>query len=278
MFSRMTAEEYSLLREYIVKHCDIPVEAGREDFLAARLSELVLEADFSSFADFQRKATGEEGRRLRDRIVDLMTSKETYWFRDTGAWDFLREVEAPRLFELAARGKKLRVWSAACSTGQEAYSLAILLAEEAEKQDRRDLLQAFEIIATDISSAALFVAISGRYDKLEMEHGLTPEQKERFFTWDGRFSALNEQERNRVRFRKFNLQDSFSRLGEFDLVLTRYVIHGYTDRFKRELARKTAGVLHPGGVLLLGATENLRGLTGDFNLKTHSGTIYYQRK
>lgn len=275
---KITEPEYILMKKYIEEHCGIHLAEGKEYLIESRLTDIVAETGCSSFQEFHFKARLDSTGKYRDRIVDAMTTNETLWFRDESAWTFLRESAVPFLLDQAASGCEVRVWSSAVSTGQEAYSLLMLLDEEAKARAAPYLLNNIEILATDISSAALFLAISARYDSIAINRGLPPDKKEKYFTQEGDVWIFDQELKKRVQFKRFNLQNSFTPLGSFDLILCRYVIIYFSDTFKRELFAKLAGVLKPEAKLLLGATESLRGFSNDFNISYYKNAVINTRR
>ncbi len=270
---KITEPEYILMRKYIEEHCGIHLAEGKEYLIESRLTDLVMESGCASFQEFHLKARLDATGKFRDRIVDAMTTNETMWFRDDSAWQYLREVAAPRLLDAAVNAGGARVWSAAASTGQEAYSLLMLLDAAVKAVNKPYLLDRIEILGTDISSAALFLAKSARYDAVAMDRGLPPDKKMKYFTQTGNVWTFDPELKKRVQFKKFNLQNSFTPLGRFDLILCRYVAIYFSDAFKRELFEKLAGVLNPGGALLLGATESLRGFSDAFDIGYYKNAI-----
>jgi chemotaxis protein methyltransferase CheR len=274
---KLAGGEFDLLKGFIEKHCGIHLEAGKESLIEARLSGMAGETGCRSFYDFYQKAQADVTGKLRTRIVEAMTTNETFFFRDDNLWTYMKEVAVPELLRKAA-GSMVRVWSAASSTGQEAYSVAMLFDELARAQGTPTLTRNLEIIGTDISSAALFLAIAGRYSTVAVQRGLTEERRSRYFTASGSVWALSDEIKSRAKFRRFNIMDSLAPLGTFDLVLCRYVAIYFEDNFKKFLFHRIAGVLKPGCPLLLGATETLRGLSDEFATTVHKNCTVYQRK
>ncbi|MBF0102015.1 MAG: protein-glutamate O-methyltransferase CheR [Desulfobacterales bacterium] len=267
---KITENEYLLMSKYIEENCGIHLSKGKEYLIESRLVDLLEEYACDSFQQFYFKAKADTLGKLRDRIIDAMTTNETLWFRDDTTWKYIKEVAVPALLDKAERSGNVRIWSAASSTGQEAYSLLMTLDEEAKKRGKPDLLNRITIIGTDISTSALFIAISGRYDSMAVSRGLPLDKKNKYFTKDGNVWVFNQELKKRVQFQKFNLLNSLSSLGSFDMVLCRYVIIYFSDAVKKELFRKIATTLISKGILLLGASENLRGFTDAFE------TIYYK--
>lgn len=276
---KITEPEYILMKKYIEEHCGIYLEKDKEYLIESRLADLLVETKCNSFQEFHLKARTEDHTgELRDRIVDAMTTNETSWFRDKNAWEYLKEEAVPMLLRLAAETGRASVWSAAASTGQEAYSLVMLLDEAAKERGQPSLLDKIEIIGTDISSSALNTAISGQYDNIAMNRGLIEEMREKYFHKSGNAWRFDPELKKRVRFEKFNLQNDFIFPDNFDLILCRYVSIYFSDTFKQELFSKMAKVLKPGGILLLGATESLREFSVDFDIFYYKSAVINSRK
>ncbi len=275
---KITEPEYRLMKKYIEQNCGIHLEDGKEYLIESRLSDLVAETQCNSFQEFHLKARTDSNGKLRERIIDAMTTNETLWFRDESAWAYLKEVAVPSLLDKAGRAGRARVWSAAASTGQEAYSLLMLIADEAKKRGTPSLLDKIEILGTDISSSALFLAISARYDSIAMGRGMSEDKRQKYFTQNGNIWVFDQELKKKVHFKRFNLQSSFAAIGVFDLVMCRYVSIYFSTDFKRELFEKIAGVLTPGGVLLLGASESLRDLSDKFEVFYHNKAVINIKK
>ncbi len=266
------------MRTYIEEHCGIHLEQDKEYLIESRLSDLAAESGCRSFQEFHLKARTDYTGRLKERIIDAITTNETFWFRDKSLWDYLEQAAVPELIEKITRTGKARIWSSAVSTGQEIYSLMMLLDRTLQERGLTSFLNRFEIFASDISSAALETAMAGRYDAIAMDRGLSPDKRERYFTVHGRHWEFDPDLRRRVRFKKFNLQNSFLCFTPFDLILCRYVSIYFSAPFKRKLFSKMASVLTPGGVLVLGATESLREFSSDFDISYFNSAVINTRK
>lgn len=274
---KLAGTEFELLKGFVEKNCGIHLDPGKEYLIETRLTDIAIDQGCKTFSEFYQKALADTTGKLRGRIVDAMTTNETYFFRDDNLWNYLREEAAPELVRKASLGP-VRIWSAASSTGQEAYSLAMLLDETARAKGTPNVMRNVEIVGTDISSAALFLAISGRYDSLAIRRGLSDERRSRYFREDGSVWVLSDEIKSRAKFRRFNLMDSLAPLGQFDLVLCRYVAIYFQEDFKKALFQRIAGTLKPGNPLLLGATETLRGLSDEFDVQIHKNCTVFVRK
>jgi len=270
--------EYLLMKKYIEENCGIYLEKGKEYLIESRLSDLAIQNGCDSFQEFHAKAKKDFGGKLRDQIVDAMTTNETLWFRDDSVWEYLKKILIPKIVNSVVETGKVRIWSAASSTGQEAYSLAMLIDEEAKSRGLSSIMSNVEILATDISSSALFLAKMGRYDSIAIKRGLPPDKKEKYFTKSGNVWCFDQDLKKRVQFKKFNLQNSFVSLGTFNLILCRYVMIYFSPLFKKEIFKKIAGALKPKGILLLGASETLRDFSDDFDISYYKNALINTKK
>jgi len=277
----ISTEEFNLLRNFILKHSEIEVKPEKTYLIESRLSRMMVELGASNFKEFYDNAQKDTSGKLRERIIDAMTTNETFWFRDAKPWALMRETIFPALIQASKMkpGGKIRIWSAACSTGQEPYSLAMVIDDVLSSGKFPGVrLEQFEIIATDISPSVLFLANSGRYNQLAMSRGLPESYKHKYFTQQGKIWVVNQQLKSRITFKKFNLQEHPSVLGKFDYVLCRNVAIYFTDQFKRELFRRIHGILNPPGFFLLGSSESLVGYSTEFEMVEAQNAIYYKKK
>ncbi len=277
----ISQEEFKLIRDYIKDHCGIAVGDEKLYLIESRLTFLVVESGCNSFREFYLKAVSNPLNGLRDKIVDAITTNETLWFRDQAPWVTFREALLPEFLGYLARGYKrsIRIWSAGCSTGQEPYSLAMLIDEALRERPGRDIgPERFEIMATDISPTALFMAIAGRYDQIAMSRGMTERYRDRYFTQHGRVWELDPAMRGRVSFKQLNLQNSFGALGTFDFIMCRNVAIYFSDVFKRDLFARFAGALSPGGYFMLGTAESLTGYSDKFEMLEYKRGVYHRLK
>jgi chemotaxis protein methyltransferase CheR len=172
----------------------------------------------------------------------------------------------------------LRIWSAACSSGQEAYSIAMTLLDYKEKNPRA-LAGGFEIIATDISSDVLEVGTQGKYDKMSIGRGLPSAKQSKYFTThvDGSVTALPKL-RHCVKFKKLNLLSNYITLGSFDIVFCRNVLIYFSPQNKQKILQQIAATLVPNGSLLLGASESVASVSDLFTMQKTSYGLYYTKR
>jgi chemotaxis protein methyltransferase CheR len=198
-----------------------------------------------------------------------MTTNETYFFRDPAHYEAIRTVLLPRLKEDRRDMKKLRFWSAAASTGQEAYSLAMLLLQEGFSDWN------IEILGTDFSSQVLERARSGRYQQIEVNRGLPAALLVKHFRRSGVEWQLSEPVRRMARFETIDLRKSMRALGPFDLVFCRNVMIYFDTETKKNILKELHGTLFRGGWLLLGGAETAFGVEEWFGRQTVGGVIVY---
>jgi chemotaxis protein methyltransferase CheR len=273
-------QEFELLRTLIQSWCGIALEDSKMYLVESRLREVVIETGCATFGDFYQKAC-KSGPALRDRIIDDMTTNETSWFRDGPFWETVRQVIIPDALEAArAEGRpRIAIWSAACSTGQEPYTIGILLREmERARELRGYRAESFDILATDISGAALSIAEAGRYDPISMHRGLDLMNRERWFEKSGRVSCLRDEVKKLVHFKRTNLLDPFGALGPFDVVFMRNVLIYFSGACKHSILAKTRRVIQPEGALVAGATETPELYSNEFDVVRHARSTFYRVK
>ena len=277
MPDNITSNEFKLLRDLIENACGIALGEEKAYLIETRLVGLMTETGCDDYGTFYRMVAKDPDHKLRDKIVDAMTTNETLWFRDGHPFTILRDQLLPPLGAELATGNRfrIRIWSGASSTGQEAYSIAMTIHEfcAANPGLRPDQ---FEIMASDISPSALFLAKNGRYDDAALSRGLSDERRTRFFHPEGRVWVVNDELKRMVTFRKFNLQDPLESLGHFDIVFLRYVAIYFSDPLKRQIYQGIANLLAPDGHLIISAVESLRGISENYSQLTHGAGSYYR--
>jgi len=280
--TNLTSKEFQLMRDYIEKECGMDLGRDKAYLIESRLSGILAESGLSSFEELYYKLRSQKDKEMNEKVIDAITTHETFWFRDKTPWKILEEVLLP-IYIAEIREKKrskVRIWSAGCSTGQEPYSTAMSIDNYLERHRIKDIsLDHFEILATDISNIVLDIARAGKYDSISVMRGLDDEYKNKYFTNEGRKWILSKEIRDKVEFRQFNLQNSFTSLGKFDIVFCRYVLIYFSSQLKKEVFQKISGVLNrPGGVLFLGNSEVFTDYEDNFVRMQHQGGVYYMVK
>ncbi|AUL94897.1 protein-glutamate O-methyltransferase [Vibrio vulnificus] len=264
-------QEYRDFSRFLESQCGIVLGDSKQYLVRSRLSPLVTKFKLASLSDLLRDVVTGRNRELRVAAVDAMTTNETLWFRDTYPFTVLAEKLLP---EVAASRRPIKIWSAASSSGQEPYSMAMTVLET--QQRKPGMLTSVAITATDISASMLDMCRAGVYDNLALGRGLSPERRRTFFedTGDGRMKVKDNVKRL-VNFRPQNLMDSYALLGKFDIIFCRNVLIYFSPDMKSKVLNQMANSLNPGGYLLLGASESLTGLTDRFEMvRCNPGIIY----
>jgi chemotaxis protein methyltransferase CheR len=276
---KITPEEIKLVTKYIYEISGIYLDESKKYLLETRLNGVAEEQGCSNFQDFLKKAKTDVSKSIERKIIDAISTNETLFFRDTGPFQLLQHKIFPELID--ARTPKspqlktnLKVWSAASSTGQELYSVAIVLQELLGDMSKYSI----KLLGTDISDAAVAQASSGKFNKFEIERGLARDKLTKYFAMAGQTWKINDHIRAMVNFRKFNLMTPFTGLGKFDIVLCRNVAIYFTLEDRKKLFNKIADVLEPDGYLIIGSTESLTGICPRFIPKRHLRSIFYQLK
>ena len=268
-----TATDISDLRVligYIREVSGIALGDEKRYLLERRLGAVLRETGSPSFATLTQRARDDASGQLRWQILDAITTQETSFFRDPKTFEWVKQRWLPGL-RRSGQGR-FDVWSAACSTGQEPYSLAMTLMEVWPESEQPKL----HIVATDLSRAALAQAEEGRYSEAEARRGLTPAHLARFFARDGSTWQATAALRERVRYRRLNLQRSWEGMGTFDLVLIRNVLIYFDLDTRRAVLNRMVDRLRPGGTLFLGATEPMpEGVA--LARKEELGVVFYTR-
>jgi chemotaxis protein methyltransferase CheR len=220
---------------------------------------------------------------LQDQVVEAITTAETSFFRDRHPFEAFRHHILPRLAE-AARGRpegaapRVRLWCVGCSTGQEPYSLAMLLADYRQSHRARGArADDFRILASDISARVLAAAAAGEYDARALARGLTPAQVARYFRPQGERWVVRDEVRRLVEFRRVNLAQPLAGLGPFDAVFCRNVLIYFDEATRRRVCGQLDALLNAGGWLVLGAAENLYGICDRFESVQLGDTLVYRK-
>ncbi|MEF1283111.1 protein-glutamate O-methyltransferase [Vibrio sp. M250220] len=264
-------QEYRDFSRFLELQCGIVLGDSKQYLVRSRLSPLVTKFKLASLSDLLRDVVTGRNRELRVAAVDAMTTNETLWFRDTYPFEVLANKLLP---EVAANKRPIKIWSAASSSGQEPYSMAMTIIET--QQRKPGMLPSVAITATDISASMLDMCRAGVYDNLALGRGLSPERRRTFFedAGDGRMKVKDNVKRL-VNFRPQNLMDSYALLGKFDIIFCRNVLIYFSPEMKSQVLNQMANSLNPGGYLLLGASESLTGLTDRFEMvRCNPGIIY----
>ncbi len=269
--------DFELFRDYLEKHSGILLGDNKQYLVTSRLRKIMEAENIPSLSELVKRMKAQPRSGLQQQVVDAMTTNETLWFRDSYPFEVMKNKVLPELVQKYP-GQRLRVWSAACSSGQEPFSLAMML-DEFERTNLGQLRGGVQIVATDLSASMLETCRTGEYDALSMGRGLSMERQQRFFEkLEGGRWRLKAPIRQRVEFRPLNLLESYALLGKFDVVFCRNVLIYFSAEVKKDILRRIHGTLKPGGYLFLGASEALNGLPELYTMVQCSPGIIYQAK
>ena len=274
-------EEFQMARDFLQSRCGLFLGDNKKYLVQTRLDRLLRENGLDSYAGLIRLAERDSGGELLEKIIDKMTTHETFWFRDGYPFTILEELILPELLNREKKGP-LRIWSCAASTGQEPYSIAMMVMEFCRKNqamiDNRQLtIGNFEILATDISPAAIEASSKGRYDSFDIARGLSEVLLHRYFKKDGNAWEVREELKKMVHFRSFNLQKTFGHHGKFDVIFCRNVMIYFSVDFKKELMAKFKDSLHDRGFLFLGMSESPFGISNAFESVVHKNGVVFRK-
>ncbi|HSF26407.1 MAG TPA: CheR family methyltransferase [Actinomycetes bacterium] len=267
----LSCAAFDYVRQVVYADSAIVLEPGKEYLVESRLVPLARARGNPDVTVFVAAAQRSGDREVRRLIVEALTTNETSWFRDAILWTGLREHVLPALARTRAVGRRLSVWSAACSSGQETYSLAMMLADQLPGTD-----WSLDLLGTDLSEQMLARARSGRYSQLEINRGLPAPMLVRHFVREGTDWLISPALRERVTFRQLNLATAFPPLPRFDLVLLRNVLIYLDAETKRAILRRVRSVMVPDGYLVLGAAETTIGLDESWVREDIGGTAVYR--
>ncbi|MDD9939484.1 MAG: protein-glutamate O-methyltransferase CheR [Myxococcales bacterium] len=270
---RMTAEEFRLLREFINEHSGIKIGEELRPIVERRLGERVVALRIGSFREYYHFLCYHPRRHTElERTMEILTTNETYFFREWSQLRAFRSQVLPSLKEAASVRKSLTVWSAGCSSGEEVYSLAILIEESG-------LFDGWEVrvFGNDISRKVLQVARAGTYR--ESSFRAMPEGYERFFTRTPEGRVVHPRIRSMCVFGHFNLLDQarVAIVGQVDAIFCRNVLIYFDKESRRRLIESFYERLHPGGYLMLGHSESLLHASTAFQLAHLHGDLAYRK-
>ena len=277
MTATITREEMPVWTRYIKEICGIHLDESKGYLVETRLGGLLTEVGASNFSELFYKARADASSKLRGKIIEAITTNETSFFRDTSPFELLRHKLIPDIIDRRNRNGAripIRIWSAACSTGQEAYSTGIVLKELLGDLNRYDI----RILGTDISNKVVAQASYGEYNRLELERGLPQDALVRHFTASGDRWKVRDEIRAMATFRTMNLLEPFSFPNPFDIIFCRNVAIYFTEADKTRLFRNLAKCLARDGGLIIGSTESISGLCPELEPKRYLRSVFYQWK
>ena len=269
----MTPEDLDYVRDLLRRQAAFVVDKEKDYLIEARLGPLAALLGYPGASEMIGAVRDGRALDLKQKIVEAMDIHETSFFRDWKPFEALRTGVLPRLVAARSRSRELVLWSAACSNGQEPYSLAMLLREHFPELAGWRV----RILASDISGEALARARAGRYSTLEVNRGLPAALSVKYLERSGLDWVVRDELREAITFLPLNLASPWPALPSIDVVLLRNVLIYFDLESRRQVLARVAEVLQPDGVLVMGATETTFGLSEIFGTSGHGGCCYGRR-
>jgi chemotaxis protein methyltransferase CheR len=266
----ISAENYAFLQRYIYQESGIVIDAGKNYLIESRLLPIVKQENLSTLNDLCSLLRATAPLQLKSRVVESMTTNETLFFRDLSVFDALQKEILPKLIEARRNVRRLSIWSAAASSGQEAYSIAMLLKEFGLEGWK------VQILGTDLNQQILDKAAAGKYLQIEVNRGLPAKYLVKYFTRAGLDWQICDALRSMVKFQRFDLRTSMSSFGPFDLIFCRNVLIYFDVDTKKQILASIRRTMSPGGLLALGAAETTINLDSAYTRVVHGAATFYQ--
>jgi chemotaxis protein methyltransferase CheR len=266
----ISAENYAFLQSQIYKESGIVLDETKHYLIESRLLPIVQKERLATLNDLCALLRAVDGIQLRRQVVEAMTTNETLFFRDTVLFDALHKHVLPEIVERRKMSQTLKIWSAAASSGQEAYSLAILLLEMGLSGWN------IKILGTDLNTQILERARTGRYMQIEVNRGLPAKYLVKYFQRAGLEWQIKPELRSMVDFQPFDLRQRMSGMGPFDLVLCRNVLIYFDKETKKRILGEIHGVLPSKGLLILGSAETTMNLDDRFVRRPIEQATFYE--
>lgn len=269
------------LCKFIEDKCGIVLHEQNAHLLESRMASIQTETKVKNIEELNYKLCVLRDTNTFRIVIEAITTNETFWFRDKSLWFMIENLFLPEWVNRLQNGKsdKIKIWSAACSYGQEPYSMAMCILNYLKIHGILDVhLTDFEIVATDISDKALKMATSAKYDAISMSRGLSENDRETYFIQEGEFWHLKDTVISGVSFQQFNLVDDAYRYEAFDLVLFRNVLIYFSENNKKMIYKKIAQSLKSDGSLCIGSSELMEDTHHLFNREQFMDGVYFKKK
>lgn len=255
----MPAEDFEFYRSFLHKESGLVITMDKMYLLESRLNPVAKKLNLEAINQLTQKMRAGD-HVAKKEVIEAMTTNETFFFRDTHPFERFKEVVLPKIMEHKPAGSTIKIWNAACSSGQEPYSLGIILKENASKFGN----YRYDIYATDLSDDILNEAREAIYTQFEVQRGMPIQLLMKYFTQQGSDWALKDEIKQMVRFEKFNLLAPMTHLPEFDVIFCRNVLIYFDQETKGKVLGEAYKHLAKHGFLFLGGAETVVGITDKF--------------
>ncbi len=268
----ITTQEFDFVRQFVATHAGICLENGKEYLVDMRLAPVARLCKFSSVTELIAGLRNRSDPALNRLVIDAMTTNETSFFRDLHPFEVLRLQVIPEMMKLRGAERRLAIWCGASSTGQEPYTIAMLIREHFPDLTRWKL----DFIATDISEGVLAKAREGLFNQVEINRGLPASYVVKYFKTDPKGWRLNDDVRKMVDFRYLNLIQTWPQMPSFDVVFMRNVMIYFDVATKKTILRKIAQTMRRDGYLFLGGSETTLNLDDSYERVPLGKTVGYR--
>jgi len=269
----VTPHDFDYIKNLVFKHSAIVLDAGKEYLVSSRLNPVAKKAGVNSIGELvsKLKASGSAG--LLTEVIEAMTTNETSFFRDLHPFETLKSAVFPQLIQARRTVKSLRIWCGASSSGQEPYTISMVIKENFPELANWNI----QILCTDISQEMLDRTKNGEYSQLEVNRGLPITKLVKFFSQSGTQWKAKDDLRKFIHTQPLNLAGTWPSIGQFDLIFIRNVLIYFDSNTKKQIMAKVRSVLKPDGFFFLGATETTLNLDDKFERITTGKTTYYRK-
>jgi chemotaxis protein methyltransferase CheR len=289
MEQKISFEDFVFIRDYIHKISGIYLDYEKEYLIRQRIEPILKDININNFNDFSKLIKDGRSMRFKESIISAITTNETSFFRDDHPFRSFYSFILPKLIEKIRTNKmnktrqaaKIRIWSAACSSGQEPYSIAMLIDEYLNNNPSVTINKNdFYILATDIDAPVLKVAVAGVYDQMAVSRGLSEERLKKYFIAKGNKWEIKDEIKQMVDFQKCSLHEGISPVrfgGTFDVILARNVLIYFDVKTKDDILSRINQLMQDDSTLILGATENLYGMSDKFESFSIQNTLLFKK-
>lgn len=270
----MQPEIFEIFKNFLYKKSGLVITPEKLYLLESRLSPVMREHNITDLTALSRVLQSAPMGRVHNDVIEAMTTNETMFFRDMKPFEKFKDVVMPAIMAAKGANCRVRIWSAACSSGQEPYTLAIQMKENAAKWPGVN----FEIIATDISEQILNKARTGLYSQFEVQRGMPTPLLIKYFTQTPDGWQIKDDIKRMVTYKNVNLLDNLSHMGSFDIIFCRNVLIYFDQPTKSDVLSKLSNLIAPHGFLFLGGAETVLGLTTAFKPMQDERGLYVPQK
>jgi len=266
----MNVNDFEFIAQLLYQRSGLVITQEKAYLLESRLNPVARKWELSDIEALIAALRQKKDERLLVDVTEAMTTNESFFFRDNRPFDQFKNMVLPHFLEARASGKHIRIWSAACSSGQEPYTLAMMLKEEAAKLAGWKI----DIVATDLSTEILDKAKEGLYSQFEVQRGLPITLLMKYFAQEGEKWRISKEIRDMVTYKPFNLLESASTLGTFDIVFCRNVLIYFDQETKGQVLSRIAKIMPADGYLYLGGAETVLGISDSFEVVPGQRGVY----